>query len=98
MYYGTSVKSVPVAIVDRKGAERIELLFYRHGHVASLEAARASEHFIGTIDMFPIWRPRLPELLREAGFTIERVYSDLVQTETPAPSATFYTYAAVKTA
>jgi SAM-dependent methyltransferase len=97
MYYGTSVKSVPVAIVDRAGAERIELLFYRNGHVSDLKAARSDEHFIGTIDMFPILQPRLPELLAQEGFVVERVYSDLVESEGPDPNATFYTYVASKT-
>jgi SAM-dependent methyltransferase len=96
MYYGTAVKSVPVAIVDRAGAERIELLFYRNGHVGDVAAARSPDHFIGTIEMFPILSPRLPDLLREAGFTIERVYSDLVETATPDPDATFFTYVAMK--
>ena len=96
MYYGTSVRSVPVDIVNKRGAERIELLFYRDGHVTSLEAARGPEHYIGTIDMFPILGPRLPDLLRDAGFKVERIYSDLEETEVPDPKATFYTYAAVK--
>jgi SAM-dependent methyltransferase len=97
MYHGTAVRSIPVAIIDRTGAERIELLFFRNGHVTSEEAARTEDHFIGTIDMFPVRNPSLPMLLNDAGFTIEKVYSDLVETEQPDPNATFYTYVARKT-
>jgi SAM-dependent methyltransferase len=96
MYYGTTVRSVPVKIVSTIGSERIELLFYRNGHVATLEGARTKEHLIGTIDMFPILNPRLTELLDQTGFKVQRIYSDLIETPAPQPDATFYTYVAVK--
>ena len=96
MYYGSDVSSVPTDIVDNGRSRRIRLLFYKNGHVTKMDTARGTDHYIGEIDMFPILDPPLPTLLEEAGFAIERRYSDLRLVEPHDPDATFYTYVAKK--
>lgn len=96
MYYGSEVRSVPISIEDGEGPPRIRLLFFRGDDLRDITVAKDPDHFIGEIDMFPILEPKLPDLLRNAGFHIERQYSDLRLTEELDPDATFFTYVATK--